>query len=87
MSIEKVQSDYRRAQTALQSVGDTALGVDARGLFVEIDDEEFQRRFQRESVLSRARARVASVRVTGVRVKNTIQVGAPDFISALQVVV
>ena len=72
--MKKAESDWHRAQTVLRSVGDVSLGVDARSLLAEVDDVEFNE----QPMLTRFWARLISVRLTGVRVKNKIQVGLTD---------
>lgn len=69
--MQKAQSDWHHAQTILQSVGDVSVGVDARSLSEIVEDVEFNELH----VLARFWARVTSVRLSGLRVQNTIQVG------------
>ena len=71
LALQKAQSDWHRAQTILQSVGDVSVGVDARSLSEIVEDVEFNELH----VLARFWARVTSVRLSGLRVQNTIQVG------------
>ncbi|EKM57036.1 uncharacterized protein PHACADRAFT_254555 [Phanerochaete carnosa HHB-10118-sp] len=74
LKIKKAESDYLKTQTLLQSNGEIGMGVDARPLFVEADNEEFNNSL----LLHRAWVRITSLRLTGVAVKNVIQKSISD---------
>ena len=80
MAIEKAKIDYEKAQSLLHSSGGVAIGVDARPLTVEIDDNEFTSL----PVLQRLHVRVSSVVCTGLSVKNTIEVSLPISFSRME---
>ncbi|GJE93752.1 DnaJ and DUF3395 domain-containing protein [Phanerochaete sordida] len=77
LKIKKAESDYLKAQTALPTNGEASLGVDARSLFVEVDDDEFNS----TSALHRARIRLSSIRCAGLTVKNGLEKSLTDALT------
>ncbi|KIP02137.1 hypothetical protein PHLGIDRAFT_130897 [Phlebiopsis gigantea 11061_1 CR5-6] len=73
----KAESDWKHAQNVLQSVGDVSLGVDARALLAEIEDDEFNEL----PASARFWARVTSIRLTGVGVQNTIEKSITELLT------
>lgn len=74
LKFKKAESDYLKAQQIIRSDGEVGVGVDARALFVTVDNQEFNN----SPLFNRVKVRLDSLKFSGVSVKTVLQKSLSD---------